>query len=165
MPKRKAPQQKWTQHEIKKMHDYIITNSDDLTSNLYINIVAGYMRFRKPRRFFINLGNLINRTSILCKSKFQKIEKTIYTDYLKIPQEIYEVFKWIRNKKSHNVNYDFKKVNASSKNHQNKQFDDQSKIYFKLILGLQNIRFSIIKKLQKNEIDLSNDYKGPNTHH
>lgn len=107
---RKILTKKWSDTEIKQIQEYSKNNSDELLSNFYSNIVVGYMRFRKPKKFFVNLGILLQRTSSLCKSKFQKLEKEIYLEALQIQREEYELFCWVRSTKKTRVKYDFKEI-------------------------------------------------------
>ena len=121
----------WTKDELCKFKEYIISNSKQLISNLIINIVVGYMRFRKSRTFFINMGLLLNRKSKLCKSKFQKIERQIYTDFLKLPKEYYDIFCQLRKQKARKVCYDFyifENKSVGSENHQNSSKRDLNRM-------------------------------------
>lgn len=106
----KSKCRKWLPEEFNQMKKYIISESQNLKSNMYINIVAGHKRFRKPRTFFIELGKIIGRSPSHCKSKFQKMENEIYLDYLKVKSEHFETFRWIRKIKSSKVDCDFKKM-------------------------------------------------------
>ena len=99
---------RWSVEDLNKMKEYIMENSQELISNLLVNIVVGYMRFRKHRRFFINMGNKLKRDSKICKAKFQKIERMMYIDVLNVSVRYYELFCFIRRQKAESVNYDFK---------------------------------------------------------
>jgi hypothetical protein len=107
MKKKKIVLTPWTNEEVSKLRSYVSENSQELVSNLLVNIVTGYLRFRKNRRFFINMGKFLDRSSKICKSKFQKLERKIYIEFLNLPTDYYELFCHIRKQKPKNVNYDF----------------------------------------------------------
>lgn len=104
--KARTQKRNWSKKEVEFIKEYSKQNSEILISNMLINIVAGYMRFRKPKRFFVNLGTALKFSSSRCKSKFQKIEKLIYLESIGIPAEMYELFCWIRGFKAEDVFYD-----------------------------------------------------------
>lgn len=105
--KANAPIRRWTPEDLAILRKYIKTNSTALHSHFLVNVVAGYMRFRKPKQFFKRLGKLLCRPSKLCKSKFQKAEKIIYTDYLRFPQTHYDLLRHLRTRSAGEVDYSF----------------------------------------------------------
>ena len=104
---------RWESKDLEKLKQFIQTNSEDLISNMLVNIVVGYKRFRKPRNFFVKMGTYLTRESQLCKSKFQKLEHLIYTDFMKVPEEHYNLFRHIRKLKPAEVNYNFDRFGES----------------------------------------------------
>lgn len=108
MPRKKLPKlNRWSERELDEFKMYIIENSDILRAHFLINTVAGYMRFRKPKCYFIGMGTRIGRSSKLCKSKFQKLEHKIYVEFLKFPVAHFELFCYLRTQKANAVDYDF----------------------------------------------------------
>ena len=103
---------KWTDKDIEIIKHYAKTNSEILRSNMIINIIAGFNRFRKPKTFFIRLGQILNKCSKLCKSKFQKLEEEIYKEELGTDDNYYDTYKWIRKLRKSQANYDFQKMNS-----------------------------------------------------
>lgn len=87
---------KWDDSELEELKNYIIMKKPFLRASMYRNIYAGKIKFRKPNGFFTEMGNILDRSAQSCKSKFQKFEKQIYTEYLGIPREHYNVLVWIR---------------------------------------------------------------------
>lgn len=132
MNKKKRKQQKgWTAEEVRKICEYAKANSEELTSNLLINIVTGYMRFRKHRRFFINMGSHLGRPPKNCKSKFQKLEKTIYIECLKVPERHYELFCYARKRQPDQVNYNFTKWAGRAESNAKKRLSFSNKVMSK----------------------------------
>ena len=136
---RKAATKKWSKEELNKIKNYSLLNQEDLVYNLYTNIVIGYMRFRKPRRFFVNLGQILKRSSSICKSKFQKLEKEIYTGTLRIPNHHYEVFCWIRNLTKERVNYKFNEIKEKIKDEITSQKSKSDSYNYPLIFRKEQI--------------------------
>ena len=97
-----SSRRRWTDKEIENLKNYSIQKKDELLSNLYRNIIAGIIRFRKTPRFFKEMSLLVGRSSEQCKSKFQKLEEEIYLSALEIPEHHYRVFTWLRSRKSKN---------------------------------------------------------------
>lgn len=92
----KCNRKRWTLNEVEKLKTYIKKQSELLLSNFYENIIEGKMKIRKPPGFFIEMASFLKMTPKQCKSKFQKSEKEIYTNYLGVPSDYYEVFTCLR---------------------------------------------------------------------
>ena len=60
------------------------------------NIINGKIRRQTIYGFFSKMSSKLNRTASQCKSKFQRMEREIYLDYLSIPEQDYLVFCWVR---------------------------------------------------------------------
>lgn len=86
----------WSRHHIETIRQYILAHADHLKSKFYENIIAGAMKYRKAKGFFKNLGRLLGRSSIKCKSKFQKMEPEIYMNFLKVPKRHFDCYEYIR---------------------------------------------------------------------
>lgn len=91
----------WTDIEIAGLEKFIISNKFKLENLFYQNIIAGKLSQRKSPGFFNDMSLAVNRSPDQCKSKFQKFERKIYRDFLKLPEDHYRVFIHIRKKKSH----------------------------------------------------------------
>lgn len=180
--KSEKQRQTWTLQEVNKIRHYALANSQDLISNLLANIVAGYMRFRKHRRFFVDMGSYLGRSPKNCKSKFQTLEKRIYVDTLKVPRSHYMLFCHIRKKQPHQVNYDFtevakqvrSKLNANRAAHKNVD-SSKSKVKIQSVLKqkqadsddsdscpskMEELRYTLILQIQSGQMRISNKYKG-----
>ena len=120
----------WTNEEIIKIENYTRMKSSLIISNVYINIILGYVKFRKPKDFFISLADIIGRSSKLCKSKFQKIEDDLFKNVLMFDTDTYKLFYHLKNKKPKRVYYDFKYIKKILNDNQNKSKNKQS---FKMI--------------------------------
>ena len=96
---KRGKKRRWTKKELINLKKYIIYKSKILLNNFYRNVIYGYIKFRKPTGFFIEMARTLGLTSPQCKSKFQKFEKEIYTLYLELPEESYIVLKYIRKQK------------------------------------------------------------------
>jgi hypothetical protein len=110
MKSKNTNSKKWLENDLNIIKKYALANSEMLISNLLINIVVGHKRFRKPKYFFNKLGELLERSSHLCKSKFQKLEKMIYIDGLKIRPDYYDTFCWVRRLKKTKVDFNFERM-------------------------------------------------------
>ena len=96
---KKALRKPWNKTEINELEKYIKSNSLILKSNFYKNIYLGKMKFRRCPRFFIRMSSKVGRSPSQCKSKFQKFEKEIYTDFLELPLNHLLVYQAIRKNK------------------------------------------------------------------
>jgi hypothetical protein len=94
---RKTKRKPWTKLETANFEKYIKKKAFLLKANFYKNIYKGKMKFRRPPRFFIEMSNKIGRTASQCKSKFQKLEKEIYLEFLDLPLNHFLVYQSIRN--------------------------------------------------------------------
>lgn len=90
--KKKKTRKSWTKEEIEIFNSYIKENQSILIKLIYQNIFKGEIIFKKENGFFKNLSKLLERSSIQCKSKFQKSERDIYTNVLEVPQSHYELY-------------------------------------------------------------------------
>lgn len=86
----------WTPIEVFIVEQYALDHQDQLKQNLYRNIFAGTMLYRKKKGFFKQMSKLVDRPSKNCKSKFQKIERKIYVYLIGVPKDHYELFLLIR---------------------------------------------------------------------
>ena len=89
----------WNKTEINELEKYIKNHSVILKTNFYKNIYLGKMKFRRCPRFFIRMSAKVGRSPSQCKSKFQKYEKEIYTDFLELPFDHLLVYQDIRKRK------------------------------------------------------------------
>ena len=107
---------KWGSQELARLKTFVTNNSEDLISNMLMNIVVGCSRFKNASEFFINLGSYLSHPPQVCKSKFRELEKLIYTNFLGVSEEFYDLFCFVRKKKSCEVNYNFNNIFTSSNN-------------------------------------------------
>lgn len=87
---------KWDKKQTALIKEYAWEHRDHIRSRFYENIFAGRMQFRKVKGFFVKLAAKLGKSSEKCKSKFQKMEKTIYVETLRIPQSHYDTFQYLR---------------------------------------------------------------------
>ena len=123
---------KWTDDEIKALKKYALDNEKMLLKIFYKNIYEGKHIYRKKDGFFKDLGQILKRSSSECKSKFQKYEREIYTEFLGVPEMHYLLLKYIREKKMDNKKNSLRILN----NYENK-----------------NTYFSFLQKLIKTNVD------------
>ena len=81
-----------TQIEKELLIDYISQEKQILTSNLYLNIMAGFYRYPKPYGFFTKLGHSIKKTPSQGRQIFAKMERELYLKTLQIPKMDYRLF-------------------------------------------------------------------------
>lgn len=91
----------WTNDEIAILKNFIISKKNILETLFYQNIIAGKLSERKMPGFFNEMSEAVNRSADQCKSKFQKFERKIYREFLKLPEDHYRVFVYIRKKKKY----------------------------------------------------------------
>lgn len=109
---RKSKRKRWSLQEVSDLKKYIQSKSDLLINNFYENVLEGKMKVRKPPGFFIQMAETLNMKPKQCKSKFQKFEREIYTNYLSLPEAEYQVFLHLRKKNFFNKKF---KSSAQSK--------------------------------------------------
>lgn len=104
---------KWTTKDIVILEKYVATNSLQLVSNFYKNILVGYIRFGKPYEFFTKLSQKLGKSKAQCKTKFYKMENELYVEVLTVAPLDFCLFVNIRRqnrKKIHNkINFQNKK--------------------------------------------------------
>ena len=101
MPKKKS--NRWTTHEINAIKAYALDQALHLTANMYKNIFAGSIRYPKRKGFYKDLSAITRRTHLKCKSKFQKMERHLYVDVLKVDPATFDLFLWTRFKTRNRV--------------------------------------------------------------
>ena len=102
---------KWKEEELDRMKNFISLNSESFLTHFYQNLLNPVTQTRREPRIFIRMMKYIGKTTKQCKSKFQKYEKTIFKDFLKIPKDhimVYDKLKTNKRKK--------KKISALTKN-------------------------------------------------
>lgn len=87
---------RWNSEEVEVLRQFVSTKRKPLLEYFYKNIFLGELKVRKPRKFFVEMSRAVGRTAEQCKSKFQKFEKKVFKDFLKVPVEHFEVFQWLR---------------------------------------------------------------------
>lgn len=102
---RKSKRKRWSLQEVMNLKKYIRTKSELLINNFYENVVEGKMKVRKPPGFFIQMAETLKMKPKQCKSKFQKFEREIYTNYLNLPEGEYQVFLHLRKKNFFNKKF------------------------------------------------------------
>lgn len=98
---------RWSAQELAQFNRYVTENSHVLTAHFLTNVVAGHMRFRKPKCYFIDMGKRLGRSSKLCKSKFQKLEHKVYTELLGFPEAHYKLFCYLRTQSADAVDHQY----------------------------------------------------------
>jgi hypothetical protein len=105
---------RWRAWEEDRLRSFLLSRKKNLIVNLYKNILAGELRYRREDRFFIDMSQIVGRTPEQCKSKMQKFEKNAYTEFLKVPESHYDMFQWLRKKRSKKFGSSAKKRNGKS---------------------------------------------------
>lgn len=177
MPK-KAKVKNWTEKEVANLKKYIKENSQQLKSQLLMNILMVSMHFSKQKGFYKTLSSIVGRTLPKCKSKFQKMEKDLYLKTLKISELDYEVFQWIRfesqkeieqqrklkkmiQKKTRSRNLrKTKNTILEKKSLQIKKIKKKPKYTQKKIKELTRRRTRLIKKYLKNDLNFNGISRG-----
>lgn len=90
---------RWNKKDLTELERFVNSRKRILLNNFYSNILAGDLIYRKNSRFFFDMGKKISKGAEKCKSKFQKYEKVIYCKFLEIPEDHYQVFLYLRQKK------------------------------------------------------------------
>lgn len=98
--RRKTDRKRWSPADLAALRKYVLSQSRVLLANFYLNVKDGSVLRRKPSRFFIKMANYLQMTPAQCKSKFQKFEREIYTNFLGLPHQAYRVLQHIRRKKA-----------------------------------------------------------------
>ena len=91
---------RWKSFEEELLRDFLLKHKQNLTINMYQNILIGELRFRRETKLFHEMSKAVGRTSLQCKSKMQKFEKHAYTMFLGIDPNHYEIFEWLRKRRS-----------------------------------------------------------------
>jgi hypothetical protein len=91
---------RWKPFEEDLLRDFLLSHKQNLILNMYKNILAGELRFRRETKLFHEMSKVVGRTSLQCKSKMQKFEKHAYTMFLGIKPSHYEIFEWLRKRRS-----------------------------------------------------------------
>ena len=130
---------KWTQKNIENLIKFIKLKEAILIRNFYKNITEGSHRTRKPTGFFLEMSKYTKKSPQQCKSKFQKLEKKIYTNYLQIPTMHYYLYTSLRFSKT-NLNTKAIETSENSNHYENETCIPSS---FKLL------RFQIIECVKK----------------
>lgn len=94
--KKKNRKIKWNAKNLLVLENYVLSNSEKLLSNFYMNILVGYIRFPKPYGFFKNLSNKLRIPAQSCSNKYYKLEENFYTQLLSVPKRHYRLFFSIR---------------------------------------------------------------------
>lgn len=103
----------WNKEEIDNLKKFIKIQEKYLISNFYKNIRNGSLEIKKKSSFFREMSKYVLRSPTKCKSKFQKIEETIYIEYLKIPEDHYIYFLYLRQKKPKKKEIENEKLNEA----------------------------------------------------
>ena len=112
---------RWQTWEERRLNTFLLSRKKKLVINLYKNIIAGELKFRREDRLFFDMSTFVGRTPEQCKSKMQKYEKFAYTEFLGVPKTHFEMFLWLRKKKS-------KKKYKKNKNKNSKKLLEQEQL-------------------------------------
>ena len=119
----KRKRHRWNEEEMTRLKSFVKDQEKALRENFYCDILAGDLIHRKKQRFFFEMEKAVSKTAGKCKSKFQKYEKIIHCEYLKIPEEHYEVYLYLREEKKSR-----KLINRMSLLKRNVSMDKEGKI-------------------------------------
>lgn len=154
MGKRKT---RWTPKEKERLRDFLIEHRIELISTFYKNVLCASLNHRKRDFFFKEMSKVVRRSSSQCKSKFQKQESKIYTEYLSISETHYIYFVFLRDQRQFFTKHKIEIVNDDVKNPKffikwvsTKQFEENKKL-----------RLRIIQEISENNqnIYINNDEK------
>ena len=177
----------WTKKEIEKLENYTKSCSEDLISNMLMNIVVGFEYFKKPTWFFRSLSKSLRKSSKVCKRKFKQMEKVLYTNQLGVSENYFELFCKIRTKQQNEVDYNlesflqsthlrnsdsyqsnkssqeglrqfFWKVESNAKEEKSKE--NQKKCGKDVEGDMDAVRFDVILKIQTGELAMADNLKG-----
>ena len=96
----KTRSMRWKKYEEELLRDFLVNHKKNLVINMYKNILIGELRFRRETKLFHEMSKAVGRTSLQCKSKMQKFERHAYTVFLGIKTSHYDVFEWLRKRRS-----------------------------------------------------------------
>ena len=96
----KTQSMRWKKYEEELLRDFLVNHKKNLVINMYKNILIGELRFRRETKLFHEMSKAVGRTSLQCKSKMQKFERHAYTVFLGIKTSHYDVFEWLRKRRS-----------------------------------------------------------------
>jgi hypothetical protein len=96
----KSQKMRWKPFEEDLLKSFLQTQRPNLIINMYKNIAAGQLRFRRETKLFQEMSKVVGRTSLQCKSKMQKFERHAYVQFLRVKPSHYDVFEWLRKKRS-----------------------------------------------------------------
>jgi hypothetical protein len=90
---------RWTPKEKERLRDFLFQHRIELISTLYKNVLCASLNHRKRDFFFKEMSKKVRRSSSQCKSKFQKQESKIFTEYLLVPETHYMYFVFLRDQR------------------------------------------------------------------
>lgn len=96
----KSQRMRWKSFEEDLLKSFLQTQRQNLIINMYKNIAAGQLLFRRETKLFQEMSKAVGRTSLQCKSKMQKFERQAYVNFLGVKSNHYDVFEWLRKKRS-----------------------------------------------------------------
>ena len=96
MPKKALKIKKWTVRESEKFREFVIENKEDLLKPFYSYLMDPYSKAKRPVGFFRDLSKTLKRDSQNCKSKFQRHEKEIFLDFLRVPPHHFKLFRHLK---------------------------------------------------------------------
>ena len=91
---------RWKPYEEQLLRKFLLSHKDSLLMNMYKNIMLGELRFRRETKLFHEMSKSVGRTSLQCKSKMQKFERHAYVVFLEVKSSHYDVYEWLRKKRS-----------------------------------------------------------------
>ena len=148
MPK-KSKRKRWSSNELNTMKDYVLLNKESLLDNFYKNIINKNKKYPKYSKFYTNLSKRIKRSSSQCKSKFQKMEREIYLDFLGVLESEFDLFVWTRkNKIDHRKRENDDRNLPESKMQRNLRHKEDYR-YFSPMIQKTKKEGSLVKNLEK----------------
>ena len=126
------------------MKEFVIKKRESLIRNLYANILEGGLKHRRDFNFFKEMNKVLRKSVEKCKSKFQKIEKKIYEEFLDIPEKHYSLYVYLRDKKQRE-NRNLKNIGSGEENNEEEEFEGKQ-------LEMERVRNEIIFCIKKGSI-------------
>ena len=76
----------WKEDELLKLNEFVLSKKKDIVYLFYKNIFNASNLVRRKNKFFNLMSIATGKEIKQCKSKFQKLEKYLYKDVLKLPE-------------------------------------------------------------------------------
>lgn len=145
MPEEDRRSMRWKPYEEERLKSFLLVHKQSLLLNMYKNIIQGELRYRRETKLFHEMSKFVGRTSLQCKSKMQKFERHAYVSFLGVRSSHYDVFEWLRKKRS------LKMKLRRRKRVKNLQLNDGE---------METKRQEIVERLTSGELEIEGESRG-----